>query len=275
MVRRHPATVFVLLTYAITWVVWVPRALVSQGLLTATWPVALGAFWTYGPALAAVTTAALAGRQALREMGSRLVRWRVRWWWYAVVLLGPTAFSAVVSGLAGLLGWSDSLRQPALIEQGLLAAGPLLLTLVLTDGLGEETGWRGFLLPRQLEHLAPFVASVVLGLIWALWHLPLFWTDGAMLAGSSPLVLLIELPAVGIVYTWVFEHTEGSGLLAILLHGASNLSTMTASVAGGGDVAVTGLVLVAKWVLALAVVLAWLRRPRPGRPSPTGSASAG
>ena len=79
-----------------------------------------------------------------------------------------------------------SCAQPLPITEGLAAALPILLVLCLTDGLGEETGWRGFLLPRQLQHLNRLAASCLLGVIWALWHLPLFWTEGAALAGSSP-----------------------------------------------------------------------------------------
>ena len=81
---------FVVLAFAITWAVWVPRALASAGLIEAGWAVAIAAFWTYGPAIAAVAAAAtVGGRAGLRELGSRLVRWRVGWVWYAVVLGGP------------------------------------------------------------------------------------------------------------------------------------------------------------------------------------------
>jgi uncharacterized protein len=261
-VRRYPATAFVVLAYAITWSVWVPRALASQGLLSARWPIALGAYWTYGPAVAAVITAALAGRGALRELGARLVRWRLRWWWYLIVLLGPAAYWGVVYAMANLLGLFGQLRQPPLLEQGLAAAVPLFLVLALTDGLGEEPGWRGFLLPRQLEHLTRLVASCLLGVIWAVWHLPQFWTQGATWAGSSPLLLVLELPAVSIVYTWVFEHTKGSVLIAILLHAALNLCTVSAAVGGAGSWQLITLLLVSKWLAAGAVVLAWVRQGR-------------
>ena len=81
LVRRYPATVFVVLVVAFSWSVWVPRALVSEGLLSARWPIVLGAYWTYMPAVAAVIKAAIVGRGAMRELGARLVSWRVRSWW--------------------------------------------------------------------------------------------------------------------------------------------------------------------------------------------------
>jgi membrane protease YdiL (CAAX protease family) len=158
--RRYPVAAFTTLAFVLTWSVWLPRALVSQGVLAADWPVAVGAVWSWAPAIAAVLTAALIGRGALRELASRLIRWRVRWWWYAVVLLGPAAFWSVVVLLAAVLGWSGELGRSLLAEQGPLAAAGLLLVLAVTDGLGEETGWRGFALPRALKWL---LAGAVIG----------------------------------------------------------------------------------------------------------------
>jgi uncharacterized protein len=262
VVQRHPATVFVLLTFALTWSVWVPRALVSQGLLTARWPMILGSYWVYMPAVAAVVTAALAGRGALRELGSRLVRWRVRWWWYLIVLLGPGAYWGLVYTAAIPLGWSAQLRQPLPIAEGLAVAAPLLLILCLTDGLGEETGWRGFLLPRQLEHLNRLAASCLLGVIWAVWHLPLYWTEGAVMAGGSPLVVIVELPAVSVLFTWIFEHTKGSALIAVLLHAAMNWWAFSAAGGIAETWQATTLLLVSKWLLVAVIVLVWARRAR-------------
>ena len=267
-VRRHPATVFVLLAFVLTWSVWVPRALVSQGLMTARWPEILGGFWAYGPAAAAVITAALAGRGALRDLGARLTRWRVPWWWYPIVLLGPTAYWVVVYVIAIPIGWSDYLRQPLPLTAGLAAAVPVLLLLCLTDGLGEETGWRGFLLPRQLEHYNRLAASCLVGVIWALWHLPLFWTEGAVLAGGSPLVMIAELPAVSVIFTWVLEHTKGSALIAVLLHAAMNWSAFSAASGVAETWQATTLLVVSKWLIVAAIVFAWARQSR--RPGPVG-----
>ncbi|SDZ18203.1 hypothetical protein SAMN05660209_04943 [Geodermatophilus africanus] len=90
-VVRERATLpaFLLLAFGFTWAVWVPRALESAGVLDSRWASGLGAGWAYGPAVAAVLTAAWAGRPALRELGARLTRWRVGVRWWAVVLAGP------------------------------------------------------------------------------------------------------------------------------------------------------------------------------------------
>jgi hypothetical protein len=100
LMRRYRLMTFFLLVYGITWVVWVPRAASSQlGVV--------GQAWTWAPAIAVLLAAALTGgRAALRDLGTRLVRWRVGWQWYLVVILGPAAFSLAVAGVYVLLGGS-------------------------------------------------------------------------------------------------------------------------------------------------------------------------
>ena len=149
LVRRHPLTTFFLLAFGLTWVVWVPRAAgVQLGVL--------GQAWTWVPAIAALLAAILTGgRAAVRDLGARLVRWRVGWRWYLVVILGPAAFSLAVAGAYALLGGSwEVAAPPALRGEASLALVPLFLVmLTLTDGLGEEPAWRGFALPRLLAML--------------------------------------------------------------------------------------------------------------------------
>jgi membrane protease YdiL (CAAX protease family) len=258
IVRRYPTTTFFLLAFIITWAVWVPNVLAPESVAGT-----LAPFWTYGPATAAVIVAALTG--TLRDLGARLVRWRVGWQWYAVVLLGPAAFYATLAALHAAFGWSAELDQPNALREGLIGLLPLFLAFVLTDGLGEETGWRGFALPRMLERTGPMLASLALGVVWALWHLPLFWTAGRPLYGESFVVMLIELPAMSVLYTWLFQHTAGSALLAILFHASWSVAftaLSTVSAVETDTVRSAAVVLVLKWVLAGAVGVYWMRRSR-------------
>jgi uncharacterized protein len=172
-IRRYPLVTFFLLAFGLTWVVWVPRA---GGAPLDT----VGMAWTWAPAIAALLAAALTGGgAALGELGARLVHWRVGWQWYLVVILGPAAFSLVVAGVYVMLGGSWADAAPPAIREGTLLLLPLFLAiLTLTDGLGEELAWRGFALPRLLSRHNALVASLILGVIWALWHLPLVWTEG-------------------------------------------------------------------------------------------------
>jgi membrane protease YdiL (CAAX protease family) len=248
--KRHPLVTFFLLVFILTWVVWVPRA--SGAPLGV-----LGQAWTWIPAIAALLAAALTGgRGALRELGSRLVRWRVGWQWYVVVILGPAVFSLVVAGVYTLFGGSWAEAAPPAILAGPLLLLPLFLAiLTLTDGLGEELAWRGFALPRLLTRYNALVASVVLGVIWALWHLPLLWTEGNGMFHLPVWLLLLDLTAKAILFTWVFLHTRGSVLIAMLFHGATNLFLVSPEVVSTGDFQVAVLAMVGKWVLVGIVLV--------------------
>jgi len=148
--------VFLVVTFALTWAVWVPRALgVQVGLI--------GRLWTWAPAWAALGCAAVMyGRTGVRDLGRRLLLWRVRWWWYPVVLLGPLLFALAVAGVAVLLGEPWRAARPSALTLSLPALVLTLLVLALTDGLGEELAWRGYLLPRLLIRHRAVSASLIL-----------------------------------------------------------------------------------------------------------------
>jgi uncharacterized protein len=250
LMRRYPLATFFVLVYGITWVVWVPRAAgASLGVV--------GQAWTWAPAIAALLAAALTGgRSALRDLGARLVRWRVGWLWYLVVILGPAVFSLAVAGVYVLLRGSWATAAPAALREGPWMMLPLFLViLTLTDGLGEELGWRGFALPRLLSGHNALAASLILGVIWALWHLPLIWTEGSAIYQQPVWLPLLDITAKSVLFTWVFLHTRGSVLLAMLLHGATNLFIVSPSPTSSGDLTLSLLAAGAKWVLVVVVIV--------------------
>jgi uncharacterized protein len=264
LIRHHPLVTFFLLAFGITWIVWVPRAVgVPVGVV--------GDAWTWVPAIAALLAAALTGgRDAVRDLGARLVRWRVGWQWYLVVILGPAAFSLAVAGIYVLLGGSWAAAAPPSLREAPLLLLPLLLViLTLTDGLGEELAWRGFALPRLLTRYNALVASLVLGVLWGLWHLPLVWTEGATMYQQPVWLFLLDITAKSVLFTWVFLHTRGSVLLAMLLHAATNLFVVSPNLTTSGDLTLLLLAAAAKWVLVVVVIvvagtsLVRNRRPEP------------
>jgi membrane protease YdiL (CAAX protease family) len=251
LIRRHPLVTLFVLAYTLTWAIQIPRA---AGLLE-------GEGWrlvTYAPAIAALLAAALTGgRPAVRELGERLVRWRVGWQWYVVVLLGPAAFSLSVAGLYALLpgGSFSAALPPALTEEPLVMLPVLFLYLTLTDGLGEEPAWRGFALPRLLARHNALVASLILGVLWALWHLPLLWMEGATRYQEPIWPILVDNTAKSVIFTWVFLHTRGSLLMAILFHGATNLFQVSPGPTSPGDFTLPLLAAGAKWLLVVVLVV--------------------
>jgi membrane protease YdiL (CAAX protease family) len=185
-----------------------------------------------------------------------------------VVILGPAVFSLVVAGVYVLLGgsWAEA-APPALLEGPLMMLPLFLVILTLTDGLGEELAWRGFALPRLLSRYNALAASLILGVIWALWHLPLLWTEGNGMFHQPIWLLLLDVTAKSVLFTWVFLHTRGSVLLAMLFHGATNLFIVSPEVASTGDLTLPLLAAVAKWVLVVVVIVVagpgLARGPRP------------
>jgi membrane protease YdiL (CAAX protease family) len=204
---RHPLFCFFTLAFMLTWANWVPRALVSHGLIDVTVPDFMAPVAGYGPALAAIVlTGVISGRAGLLRLGKRLCRWRVGIRWYAVALFLPAAQAFTALGLHLLFG--GELHRPS--EVPTLQVVPLgtplwlkalLLILMFTlgfDGLGEEVGWRGFALPRLLARYPALGASLVLGAIWALWHLPYALTEGSAMADRPFYAYLPQMFATSI-----------------------------------------------------------------------------
>jgi uncharacterized protein len=262
LIRRHPVVTLFVLAYGLSWGVQIPRAF---GVLE-------GSGWravVWAPAVAAILAAALTGgRAAVRDLGERLVRWRVGWQWYVLVILGPAAFSLAIAGVYALLEGSWSAAVPkALSEEPLVLLPVFFLLLALTDGLGEEPAWRGFALPRLLTRYNALVASLIVGVFWALWHLPLLWMEGATRFQEPVWPILVDNTAKSVLFTWVFLNTRGSLLLAILLHAATNLFRVSPGPTSPGDFTLPLLAAGGKWLLVVIMLVAagpsLVRGPRP------------
>ena len=226
--------------------------------------------WTWMPAVAAFAAAALTGgRAAVSDLGRRLVRWRVAWQWYLVVLAGPAAFSLAVGAVYVLLGGSSSGAFPAAFTTPLPSLTLFLVILTVTDGLRGAPGWRGFALPRLLGCTNALVASLFLGVLWAGWHLPLIWTEGSSLSGSPVWLLFLNLPATAVLFTWVFLRTRGSVLLVALLHGATNLFVVSPVPGVSGDLTLALLAVGLKWLLVVVASSCSQAHNSPAGPIPT------
>ena len=178
--------------------------------------------------LAGIILAALEGRKGgVRELLGRFLIWRVGIGWWAFALL-----FGVIPAIAGLYLF-DLLGGPAVDWSRLRPVSsllPLMIILFVFAGMGEEFGWRGFALPRLQARHSALVSSLIVGVIWGIWHIPLFLTEGTIQyrwqleVGLLSAILgytLFQL-AWSIQYTWVFNNTRGSVLLAAVIHGAVN-----------------------------------------------------
>ena len=220
------------LVFFTTWIVWVPRALESQGLLDSHWGHWLGRGWTYMPALSAVAFVAwTGGRRSLAELGRKLLLWRIGWRWYVAIVTITLGIALTTAGIYALTGGQFSAALPVALDLP-LAMIPLIIAIrLLTDGVGEETAWRGVSLPQLLRQTNAVTASLILGVVWACWHLPLVFTVGAPMGNNSIPLLFVLLPAEAVVYTWLYQRTHGSILAAALFHALIGLWTVASPAA--------------------------------------------
>jgi membrane protease YdiL (CAAX protease family) len=194
----------------------------------------------------------LFGRNGVQDLVTRMGRWNVGWRWWAVAL-SPIAFAAVAWPVARVVegswpSWPAFGRFNGLPDTGVLATW-LLITLL--NGFGEETGWRGYLLPHLQRGHSPLASTMVLTVIWALWHAPSFFFV-ASFEGMSPAMLpmwVLGLAMGAVVLTWLYNRSGGSVLLVAIWHGSYNLVSGTAGAEGTVQVVVSGL------VVALAIHL--------------------
>lgn len=262
-----PARFFVL-AFVFTWALWVPATLEARGLISSL-PVPATFLGAFGPLVAAVViTAQDSGRAGLRSLLSRIVRWRVAPVWYGVTILGPILLYLAGMALNVALGG----QPPGL--SALIGALPIVLAIsvymLIAVALGEEVGWRGYALPALQARYGALIASVILGVIWALWHLPLFFNPDTLYS-NLPFVLQLALQIpFAIIITWVYNSTRGSVLMVMLLHAVFNacgqlwktipeysVRPPSAAEAAAQTVHINLMLTIVLWVAAVVVVLVY------------------
>jgi membrane protease YdiL (CAAX protease family) len=236
LLARRPLTSFFVLAYAFSWLGWSPWYLSEAGV--GLLPYDGESFSTYfniaalvlGPTLSAfVVTGATEGREGVRRLLRRIVLWRVGFRWYLFVLLGiPTIVLVSALVMPGALASFEASAVPRVMFLYVVAG---LFFLFAGGPFFEEIGWRGFALPKLQGLYGPLGGTLILGVLWALWHLPLFLIPNWDTPHDSPFdVALFVALAIGIaiVLTWVFNNTEGSVLMTILAHGSFNMGVASA-----------------------------------------------
>ncbi len=223
--KRHALVLFFLLSYIISWLIWGLGQRMENDIVLS-W---LGSF---GPALSAlVVTGVSEGRDGLRELLSRLFRWRVGLKWYLVSLLlvpvvGLTiaVLYVLLNGLASELPeaeyWHSTLWQQILVW----VAG---IWLGVAIAPGEELGWRGYALPKLQARVHPLAASVLLGLLWGMWHFDGLISNTANEYGLVEVLgFLAGTISASVIYTWLFNNTKGSVLIASIFHAAYDITVI-------------------------------------------------
>jgi membrane protease YdiL (CAAX protease family) len=224
------AYIFLGLTLALSWFVfWGPLALFKVPTISfvsdvkgPTWAIALYIIGGFVPSLLGIIlTWKKEGVSGLRLLGRRILQFKLGWRWYAFIFL------IVIAGTAGQLTINKLLGNTFRGSLFLTQLGSFLPLLVLGP-LSEEIGWRGYALGRLQTRWNALISSLIIGLAWALWHLPLF-----LMVGTSqhelglPFVgFLVVIMANSIFYTWLYNNTEQSLWSAILFHWLFTYATL-------------------------------------------------
>jgi uncharacterized protein len=262
-VRRHPLIAFFVLTYVLSWCV-VPFGWDAFPFLAS------------GPLLAALIILAITeGRMGLRDLGSRMIRWRVGWIWYALAIGLPLAVHLLAVGLNLALGaGAPSLAQFSPLS-GIILVFAVRLINPLDGPMGEEPGWRGFAQPRLQGNRSPLLATLILALLVACWHLPLWVLPRFGLSSIDILSDFLATVAVTFWYAWLFNHTGGSVLMTLVAHATEgSIQTEQLWTAGAAAARMSLLYALVWCVVAIGLVIFdwWFWRapaPEPATVHPT------
>lgn len=240
---------FLLVTFAWSWGWWIPLALAGAVSRPGVgWPTHL--LGLLGPAIGAVVaTAAFDGRAGLVELGRRLLRWQVSWPW-ALVLAATVVAAAVLA----VLDPEGAARYSGAPAWGLVTVAYVFVV----NGVGEETGWRGYLADRLLVTRSTGVTALAVGAVWGAWHVPLFVVVANFrdLGVGGTLGWAVGLLAGSVWLTWMYRTGRRSILLVALWHTAFNYLTATEATAGVPAAVASTLVMVAA-VVVLCLPSTW------------------
>jgi membrane protease YdiL (CAAX protease family) len=226
-VRNEFPWLFFLITFVFSWFFWgllivIPDLAPFQFVITV-----IGAF---GPTISAIfLTYRKNGMASVKKLLKRGIQYKIGWKWYVpILLLNPIVIFLGFSGAMIFTGQTAALLDISLIGT-FIVMFIMLIPIMLPGGpLNEEFGWRGYALDRMQSQWNPVISSIILGLIWALWHLPLFFVDGMSqnllltYVPISALLFFLQVPTFSILYTWLHNNTGGSILTAILFHATWN-----------------------------------------------------
>lgn len=254
---------FVVLAYALAWGWAVPIA-VSGG------TVEQGQGWpTHVPSLMApllasiIVTGFSSGRAGMRDLIRRMVRWRFTFVWWLIALSPAVVggLTLLVLGLAGqdLPGWNEFS-----MFNGLPAFGAIttLLLILLLNGFGEETGWRGFLQDRLQRRFKPLPATLIVGVVWAVWHTPFFFILSTYAEFTPTTLVMFPLGLVSgaVILAWLYNHTGYSIFAVALWHTLYNMVVATGGATDLVQGVVTATVMIAASVLVVAEIVVQHRK---------------
>jgi len=248
--KQHPLVLFFILAFFFPWLIWGTTIAQSRGMLQFHIPQSL-AFWV-GLNLATYITALLTGGiPAVKDIFNRIIRWRVKPFWYISSLLFTGVLGLFAIGIHMVLGGTNKVGELLPLNNLL----PSLLFQIFFFLLTEETAWRGFALPRLQAKFNSLSSSLILGILWGLWHIPLVFIPDSFQSTVPFSGFILSAIATSIFMTWVFNHSRGSILIAAIFHGATDASIAFLNVMTG-DLRLFWIFIIVQWIAVVIIILA-------------------
>lgn len=266
-IKKHSLPIYFVLTFAISWGAILLLVGVDGIPVDPDQAVTLGMAILLGPSLTSILlTGLISGRTGFRELGSRLLKWRVDLRWYVVAFLAAPLSTVATILVLSLFSPEYTPNLLTLDDKASVLVMGIVAGLIV--GFFEELGWTGFAIPRMRLRRSLLATGLIVGLLWGAWHFLLFWEKDSF-SGALPLSLLLArlfswLPAYRILMIWVHDNTE-SLLVVILMH-ASLVATLMIidPVLSGGNLVIFILVRGAVfWMIAAMVSMARRQRFEP------------
>ncbi|MEM2893985.1 MAG: type II CAAX endopeptidase family protein [Candidatus Bathyarchaeia archaeon] len=219
---------FFLVTFIFSWLFWVPQALVSMGLLSIP-SIFVGFLFSpfnpaaFGPFISAFFLTYLGeGRRGVVNLLKRGLDYKFKRRWYIPIFL----FFPIITGCALLLAIlsGEAIPELSVLSNPLMVAIGFVYIFFLGGPFQEEWGWRGYALDRLQARYTSLVSSLLLGVIWGAWHLPLFFISGTIQSQTPIWGFMILIICGTILFTWIYNNTGGSILAVMLFHTMNNLS---------------------------------------------------
>ena len=230
MVRRHPLWSYLVIAYVFSWALWSVLLFTTSPDAMQAGPAPsffiLAALGGLGPSVAGILTASIVdGREGRRDLFARFRQWRVGFGWYVAAL-----FITPLIGLA-TLAVERALGMPTAAWKAMAGSLPVSVIYPIFAALGEEFGWRGFLLPRLQRQRSALASSLTVGVAWGLWHIPTqvlaFRQYGLLAVVANVFVThLLGVTAQTIVMTWIHNSRKQSLLLMVLCHYSITFTAM-------------------------------------------------
>ena len=233
--------IFFLLTFSISWLFW--GLLVFTGLpLDNVLGLILFILAGSGPPLSAILLIYHQGdKTIIRDYWQRLLSFRRLGWKGAIISLFCVPILTLVAGFAANIFYRNGgISLEPQFRSNLISLIPFGIFTLLYGPLPEEMGWRGYALDQLQKKLNVVAASLILGLLWALWHLPMFFIPGtyqnALLENLQALILFpVKIILHTLIMTWIFLYTQRSTLSAVLYHFSINFSGETFFLSSPGE----------------------------------------